>query len=229
MPTTLITGAGGLVGRILWKGLGDRRELRGIDRRRGPAIRRRDMTKLRSVEGDFAGVDSVVDLAGLPEVTTPWGEVLKNNIPATMNALEASRRGGVRRFVFASSNHVTGMYEHEEPYSQIVAGDVSGMHPDEIPLIRTTDPIRPDSPYGIGKALGEAAGRYYAEQSDLSVVCLRIGTVNPAHPRRSRPARRLRSRRAFRSQVRDLLRRLGKYVALLGRRQRGGDRLGPAR
>ena len=38
--------------------------------------------------------------------------------------------------------------------------------------------IRPDSAYGIGKALGEAAGRYFSETYGLSVLCLRIGTVN---------------------------------------------------
>jgi nucleoside-diphosphate-sugar epimerase len=187
MPTTLVTGAGGVVGQILWRALGEEHDLRGIDRRRGPQIRRADMTKLKSVEREFDGVDNVVDLAGLPEVTTPWGEVWKNNIPATMNALEASRRAGVRRFVFASSNHVTGLYEREQPYARIVSGDIEGLSPDEIPHIRTTDPIRPDSPYAVGKALGEAAGRYYAEEFDLSVVCLRIGTVKaedrPTQPR----------------------------------------------
>ena len=44
-------------------------------------------------------------------------------------------------------------------------------------------PIRPDGPYGIGKAFGEAAGRYYSDVHGLSVICLRIGTLN----RESRP------------------------------------------
>jgi uronate dehydrogenase len=40
--------------------------------------------------------------------------------------------------------------------------------------------VRPDTPYGVGKALGEAAARYYAEEHGLSVLCLRIGTLNRA-------------------------------------------------
>ena len=39
-------------------------------------------------------------------------------------------------------------------------------------------PIRPDGPYGIGKAFGEAAARYYADEFGLSVVCLRMGSVS---------------------------------------------------
>ena len=45
------------------------------------------------------------------------------------------------------------------------------------PLITSAFPIRPDGPYGIGKAAGEAAGRWYADEHGLSVICLRIGTV----------------------------------------------------
>jgi nucleoside-diphosphate-sugar epimerase len=175
----LITGASGLIGQILWHGLGDAYELHGVDRRRAPGIKRADLTKPRAAAAAFDGIDAVVDLAGRPEPDTPWSDIWKNNIPATVNALEAARRAGVTRFVYASSNHVTGMYEHEQPYKRIVAGELAGLDPAETPLIRPTDPIRPDSPYALGKALGEAAGRYYADEHGLSVICLRIGTVNP--------------------------------------------------
>jgi nucleoside-diphosphate-sugar epimerase len=187
MPTTLITGAGGLVGQILWRALADDHDLRGIDRRRAPGIRRGDMTKLKSVERAFEGAEAVVDLAGHPQVSTAWRDVRKNNIPATMNALEAARRAGVERVVFASSNHVTGMYERDEPYARIVAGRTGDLDHVQVPLIRTTDPARPDSPYAVGKAFGEAAARYYSDAYGLSVICLRIGTVNgedrPTQPR----------------------------------------------
>jgi uronate dehydrogenase len=178
MPTVLITGAGGLIGQILRRGLAGEYEFRGIDSRRSPGIRRADMTKPKSIAREFEGVDTVVDLAGISQLTTPWREVWKNNIAATVNAFEAARRAGVRRVVFASSNHVTGLYERDQPYARIVAGELDSLDRNEIPLIRTTDPIRPDSPYALGKAFGEAAGRYYADEFGLSVFCLRIGTVN---------------------------------------------------
>jgi uronate dehydrogenase len=47
--------------------------------------------------------------------------------------------------------------------------------------------VRPDSPYAVGKAMDEAAGRYFAEQHELSVIALRIGTVRPDdHPEEQR-------------------------------------------
>lgn len=57
------------------------------------------------------------------------------------------------------------------------------MTPGGFPLVTPDMPIRPDGPYGVGKAFGEAAGRYYSDVHGLSVICLRIGTLN----RESRP------------------------------------------
>src|SRR5919107_2382311 len=37
---------------------------------------------------------------------------------------------------------------------------------------------RPDGPYAVSKAIGEAAARYFADVHGLSVICLRIGAVN---------------------------------------------------
>ncbi len=177
MSTLLITGAAGLIGSILRRELANEFQLRGVDRRRAPGVRRVDLTRAKAAERAFRGVDDVVDLAGEPALETPWQQVWKNNIPATLNAFEAARRAGVRRVVFASSNHVTGMYERDLPYSAIVAGDYDAVEPSAIRLIGASEPIRPDSPYALGKALGEAAARYYADEFGLSVICLRIGTV----------------------------------------------------
>lgn len=185
----LITGAAGLLGTLLTRGLSERYEIEGIDRARGGGrhVRRANMARSRSAASSFRGADAVIDLAGLPQADTPWRDVWKNNLPATMNALEAARRAGVHRFVFASSNHVTGLYERDPPYSAIVAGAYEGLDPGATPLIAPTWPIRPDGAYAVGKALGEAAARYYADAFGLSAICLRIGTVNaenrPLQPR----------------------------------------------
>jgi nucleoside-diphosphate-sugar epimerase len=185
----VITGAAGLLGTLLSRGLDGRYEVEGIDRARGGGrhVRRANMARPGAADRLFQGADAVVDLAGLPGMDTPWRDVWKNNLPATMNALEAARRAGVRRFVFASSNHVTGMYEREPPYSRIVAGDRDGLDPAATPLIAPSWPIRPDGPYALGKAFGEAAARHYADAFGLSAICLRIGTVNaedrPLRPR----------------------------------------------
>jgi uronate dehydrogenase len=189
VQTIVITGAAGLLGTVLLRGLEGRYRVVGVDRarRRPPDVRRVDMARPRSHETLFEGADAVVDLAGLPDHRTPWKDVWENNLPAAMNALEAARQAGARRFVFASSNHVTGMYEREAPYDAIVAGDYTGLDPASIPLIGAASPIRPDGAYAVGKVLGEAAARWYSEALGLSAICLRIGTVNgedrPLQPR----------------------------------------------
>src|SRR4051812_9372219 len=137
-----------------------------------------DLTDQDEATAALAGADLVVDLAAFPSAEQPWSSVRVNNIPSTLNALEAAHRAGARRLVFASSNHVTGLYEEDEPYASVVAGRFEGLDPEQLPRLTPSVPIRPDGPYGVGKALGEAAGRYYADAHGLSVVCLRIGTVN---------------------------------------------------
>jgi hypothetical protein len=87
--------------------------------------------------------------------------------------------------VYASSNHVVGMYERDEPYASVVAGRYDGLDPALVPRLDASVPVRPDSLYGVGKAFGEAAARFYAEEHGLSVICLRIGTVT----KRDRPVK----------------------------------------
>ncbi len=185
----LVTGAGGTVGSVLMPALRDLYDVQGLDRARirGSSFIRADMRRLRSVERAFKGVDTVVDLAADADASASFRTVLENNVPAVLNGLEAARRQGVVRYVFASSNHVTGMYERDHPYSAIVAGAYDGLDPATIPRIGTHWPIRPDGPYAIGKAVAEAACRYYAEAFGLSVICIRLGTVTrddrPSKPR----------------------------------------------
>jgi nucleoside-diphosphate-sugar epimerase len=186
-PLVLITGAGGLIGRILRDGLRRDFRLRGLDIRSGDGVDVvADSTDAEAIRPAFDGVDAVVDLAADPAADAPWDVVRANNIPATLNALEAARVAGARRFVFASSNHVTGLYENDEPYASIVAGEYERV-PSGFERLTSRSPIRPDGPYGVGKALGEAAARFYAEEQGVSAVCLRIGTVNeegrPLSPR----------------------------------------------
>lgn len=145
------------------------------------------MRDLQSAVSAFEGADMVIDLAANPDAHAPWSAMLSNNIPATVTAFEAARLAGVRRVVYASSNHVTGMYERDEPYASIVTGAYEGVEPQQIDRIRADWPIRPDGPYGVSKALGEAAARYYADEHGLSMICLRIGGVTrddrPRSPR----------------------------------------------
>jgi uronate dehydrogenase len=178
----LITGARGLIGQVLYRALAEDYEVAGVDRRgrgRAGSSSRADTTRLRHAERAVEGADVVIDLASA-HWQQPWDVVRQNNIPAAWNTLEAAHRRGVRRVIYASSNHVTGLYERDDPYARIVAGEYDGLDPATVPRITTAMPVRPDTPYAVGKALGEAAARYYAEEHGLSVLCLRIGTLNRA-------------------------------------------------
>jgi site-specific recombinase XerD len=87
------------------------------------------------------------------------GKTVTDVIRGAMRAAGVKARlQGYRRLVFASSNHVTGLY----PAGQRLDPEV---------------PTRPDSLYGVSKAFGEQLGRLYAEKHGLEVVCVRIGTV----------------------------------------------------
>lgn len=177
-----VTGAAGLIGTLLCNDLERDYDLRKLDRVwRSGLLRRRQDTRRRSfAERNFAGATTVIDLASDPAAGAGWATVLNENVPSAVSVYEAALSAGVRRVVYASSNHVTGLYERDEPYASICAGRYEGLEPSSIPMIGASSPIRPDGPYAVGKAAAEAAGRYYADGHGLSVICIRFGTVYPA-------------------------------------------------
>ena len=187
-PGVVITGAGGTIGTVLRTELADCYALRTIDQRPGTGIELvADVRQAERMARLVAGADAVVELAANSSVDTSWKRVLENNLAATVGTLEAARRAGVPRVVIASSNHVTGVHERDEPYASVLSGRYEGLEPSILPRIRVDSPDRPDSFYAVGKCGAEAAGRYYAEEHGLCVICLRIGTVNrenrPRNPR----------------------------------------------
>ncbi len=176
----LLTGASGHIGGFLRAGLPDEYELSGLDIRPSEGIpyHLADLTDFDSARPAFEGLDVVVDLANNPAGNLPWELAYRNNIPAIYNSLRAAQEAGVRRYVFASSNRATEGYEADEPYRSICRGEYDGLNPATIPLITTAMPVRPNGPYGIAKAFGEAAARYFSDSFGMSVICLRLGTVD---------------------------------------------------
>ena len=173
MKRVLLTGAAGDVGRRLRRLLGPvYPELRLSDiktpadlapnERFIPA----DLADPQQVEAAVDGVEGIIHLGGF-SVEGPWETILNANIIGCYNLFEAARRKGVKRVVFASSNHAVGFY----PRHRRIGTDVT---------------VRPDSRYGVSKAFGEALGALYADKHGLSVLCLRIGHVldRPADRRR---------------------------------------------
>jgi len=112
-----------------------------------------------AVDRIVAGSQAIVHLGGI-STEGPFAPILEANIVGVWHLYEAARRHGVRRVVFASSNHVTGFYRQDE-------------------VIRPTDPMRPDGHYGLSKAFGENVARFYFDRYGIESVCLRIGSSFP--------------------------------------------------
>ena len=164
MKRVLLTGAAGDIGGRLRKLLKPvYPELRLSDIKTLPDLRSdepfvaADLADLDQVENAVDGVEGIIHLGGF-SVEGPWETILQANIIGCRNLFEAARRKGVKRVVFASSNHAVGFY----PRYQRIGTEAS---------------VRPDSRYGVSKAFGEAIGALYAEKHGLSVLCLRIGNV----------------------------------------------------
>ncbi|MFB6112253.1 MAG: NAD-dependent glucose-6-phosphate dehydrogenase Azf [Halobacteriaceae archaeon] len=175
----LLTGAGGRVGRAIRDRLGGEYDWRLLDRRPPEDEPRHeftvaDVTDGAAVRAAMADVGAVIHLAADPRPEAPWESVLENNIDGTRTVFEAAVEAGVEKVVFASSNHAVGHYE-------------TGRQPD---IYRRTDPLtldgtelpRPSNLYGVSKAAGEVLGRYYHDEADLSVACVRIGNLTEGQP-----------------------------------------------
>ena len=113
----LITGVTGLIGGVILADLRRDHEVTGIARRYKEGIRhfQGDIFDYEGMLPAFEGQDAVVHLAANASVATPWESALKDNIVGTRNVYQACVDSGVKRIVFASSNHVMGMYENDPP------------------------------------------------------------------------------------------------------------------
>ena len=178
-PRVLITGGAGLIGSILIDKLSDRYDFTSFDLKEAKGARSvvGDLSEIDAVESAFAGHDAVVHLAADRSAGAEWESALKNNFISTYNVFEAAKRTGVKRVVFASSQHATGGYYLDEPWKHIVDGEFGKLKLGEYPLLDETCQIRPDGYYGTSKAYGEALGSYYLDYHGLSSMHLRIGWV----------------------------------------------------
>lgn len=177
-PKVLVTGAAGLIGAALWDHLRDRWDLVGVDKAAAPGgwSVEGDIRDSAQLEALAAGCDAVVHLAADLGYEPGWDRIVPHNIEGTIAVFEAARRAGVPHVVFASSNHVTGGYEHDDPYRRVLRGDHDGLEPGGFAYIAPTDPPNPDGPYGVSKVFGEALGRLHSAQHGMRVQCLRIGS-----------------------------------------------------
>lgn len=160
----LLTGAAGNLGRELRPRLkaycdtlrlsarGDTLGATGPGEELAPA----DLADKAAVFAALDGVEAVVHMGGVSTEQT-WESIRDGNITGMVNLYEAARHHGVKRIVFASSNHVTGFYRQDE-------------------VVSPRDPVRPDGFYGLSKCFGENLAQLYWDRFGLETVSLRIGS-----------------------------------------------------
>ncbi|MFJ7943569.1 NAD-dependent epimerase/dehydratase family protein [Streptomyces sp. NPDC096354] len=162
--TVLLTGAAGGLGTLM----------RGLLPAYGYELRLFDATPIEgepdAITADLGdkealreavrGVDAIIHLAGI-SLEASFDKILRANIEGTYNLYEAAREEGVRRIVFASSNHAIGYTPRPLP------GD---------PLIPIDTPRRPDTFYGLSKSFGEDLAQLYWDKHALETVSVRIGS-----------------------------------------------------
>lgn len=130
---------------------------------------RADIRRLPELLKAFHGADYILHHAALVSVPRSLEEpeaTWQINVQGTANVLEAARRAGAKRVVFASSCSVYG--SSEKPCSE-------------------KHPQKPGSPYALSKQLGEELCLFYTHIYGLETVVLRYFNVygvgqNPQAP-----------------------------------------------
>lgn len=178
----LVTGASGLIGGLVIERLGEKYELSGLSRRPVTSIRhlQADVVDRAAIRPAFDGIHTVLHLAAAndPSVVEHWENTMAVTVNGTLNVYEVAREAGVKRVVFMSSGCVQLAYEWAEgsPYGKLANGPDHEL-PESWPMVDRTWPVRPDSPYAVGKLFGENVGRYYADKYGISTLVIRLGAV----------------------------------------------------
>jgi UDP-glucose 4-epimerase len=119
-----------------------------------------DITNMDDIEPIFVNVDWVFHLAGMadivPSIESPK-EYYDCNVTGTFNIVEASRKAGVKKIVYAASSSSYGI-------------------PDNYPTAETAD-IRPQYPYALTKYMGEELVMHWSQTYNIPSIVLRLFNV----------------------------------------------------
>lgn len=162
----LLTGAAGGLGKVLRERIKPWAEVVRLsdiadmgEAQAGEELVRCDLSDKAAVLALLEGVDAVLHFGGI-STEAPFEPIMQANILGVANLYEAAHKHGVKRMVFASSNHAIGYYRTTD-------------------MLDANMPTRPDSMYGISKVFGEQMSRYYYDRFGLETVCIRIGSSFP--------------------------------------------------
>ncbi len=119
-----------------------------------------DITDLSAVSKAFNDATYVFHLAALADIVPSIQEPLKyhnSNVNGTINVLDAARKAGVKKIIYAASSSCYGI-------------------PDFYPTPESA-PIRPMYPYALTKYLGEQYVMHWDQTYDLPCISLRLFNV----------------------------------------------------
>lgn len=166
MSRILLTGAAGGLGALLrdsLKGWRDTLRLSDINplgiAKNGEEIFLCDLGDFDAVMELVEDCDGIIHLGG-QSLENTFENILNSNIRGTYNIYEAARKHGVKRILFASSNHTIGYHTTDT-------------------LLDASSEFRPDSIYGVSKVYGEMLARYYFDQFGIETAAVRIGSCFP--------------------------------------------------
>ena len=163
----LITGAAGIIGTVLTKGLRDRHELHGLDVDPMPLMAHAtigDISDFDTVQEAARGMDAIIHLTTAKREEKDWEGALKTSFRGTYNAFEAARQNNVRRVAYASRVGVVGAYPR-----------TTELTVDLYPL--------PESLYTLSKVFAEGLAHMYSSKHGLETVGIRIGNLKADRPK----------------------------------------------
>ena len=124
------------------------------------SIQKVDIAEFDAILPHFEGADWVFHVAALADIVPSIEQPLvyyRANVDGTVNVLEASRRHGIRRFVYTASSSCYGI-------------------PDVYPTPESAD-IRPQYPYALTKYVGEQCVMHWCQVYQIPAVSLRLFNV----------------------------------------------------
>lgn len=156
MGRVLVTGSNGTLGNVLKAGLAH--NVTDFD------LPEKNVENYEQLVEHAKEHDAIIHLAWNFEGDGWLAENLNpGNTQMSFNVFQAAIDADVKRVIVASSVH---------------ADKFAGRDTAALGLLKPFDLPLPDSPYGAGKCMLEALGRYYADAKGLEVVCIRFGGVN---------------------------------------------------
>ncbi|SVB90179.1 uncharacterized protein METZ01_LOCUS243033, partial [marine metagenome] len=174
----LVTGMCGRLGTVIGEKLNQDFELTSLDltSKKGFKSYTASIACLEAIQPAFLSQDVVIHLGADPRGEAPWTSILENNIIGTRNVFEAARIAGVKRVIFATTNHVVGyLYQQNNLYKSIFEGTLKDFNV-KIPQIPNNS-SNPDCLYAVSKLFGESLASYYHDKFKMSFICIRFGGI----------------------------------------------------